>query len=108
MITPRAVEQRRRDVNGQLRPNDSKFEWVRWSERSDESTDQGVALDTAIASRGGKIVQVAPFQRSRTRRADRGSARRHVVQQYKLHFVNRHLTYPVILWCVCEIECYRP
>ena len=52
MITPRAVEQRRRDVNGQLRPGDSDFEWSRRSDRSDKSTHHhllGVALDPAIA-----------------------------------------------------------
>src|SRR5882762_11711303 len=52
MITPRAVEQRRRDVNGQLRPNDSEFEWVRRGDQSIESTKHhplGVALDPAIA-----------------------------------------------------------
>ena len=52
-------------------------------------------------------MQVAPFQRSRTRRADRGLARRHVVHQHKLHFLNRHLTDPFILRCVCELQCHR-
>jgi hypothetical protein len=42
-------------------------------------------------------VQVAPFRRSRTRRADRGLARRHVVHHYKLHFLNRHLNEPFYL-----------
>src|SRR5229473_101316 len=28
MVAPRAVEQRRRNVNGQLRPSDSEFEWI--------------------------------------------------------------------------------
>ncbi len=37
-------------------------------------------------------MQVAPFQRSRTRCADRGPARRHVVHQHKLHIADRHLT----------------
>src|SRR3954452_4571459 len=32
MIGARAVEQYRRDINGQLRPNDSEFEWVRWGD----------------------------------------------------------------------------
>jgi len=41
-------------------------------------------------------VQVAPFQRSRTLRTDRGPARRHVVHHYKLHFVNGHLTDPYL------------
>src|SRR5216684_4845723 len=41
-------------------------------------------------------MQVAPFQRSRTRRADRGVARRHVVHHDKLHFVNGHLTGPYL------------
>src|SRR5229473_3918124 len=47
MVAPRAVEQRRRNVNGQLRPSGSEFEWSRWSDRSDESTHQGVALGWA-------------------------------------------------------------
>jgi hypothetical protein len=41
-------------------------------------------------------VQIAPFQRSRTLRADRGIARRHVVHQHKLHFANGHLTDPYL------------
>src|SRR6266481_5243871 len=41
-------------------------------------------------------MQVAPFQRSRTLRADRGPARRHVVHHHKLHFVNGHLTDPYL------------
>jgi len=41
-------------------------------------------------------VQVASFERSRTRRADRGIARRHVVHHDKLHFVDRHLTGPYL------------
>jgi hypothetical protein len=41
-------------------------------------------------------VQVAPFQRQRTRRADRAVARRHVVHQHKLHSVNRHLLDPYL------------
>ena len=49
-------------------------------------------------------MQVAPFQRSRTLRADRGPARRHVVHQHKLHFVNGHLIDPFILRCVCELR----
>ena len=52
MITPRAVEQRCRDVNGQLRPSDSEFEWIRWGDRSDKATHHhplGVAADPAIA-----------------------------------------------------------
>jgi len=57
---------------------------------------RGVALDPAIASRCGKIVQVAPFQRPRARRADGGVARRPVVHHYKLHFVTGHLTGPYL------------
>jgi hypothetical protein len=41
-------------------------------------------------------MQVAPFQRSRTCRADRGVARRHVVHHDKFHFVNGHLTDPYL------------
>src|SRR6267143_4321660 len=41
-------------------------------------------------------MQVAPFQRSRTLRTDRGVARRHVVHHDKLHFVNGHLTDPYL------------
>jgi hypothetical protein len=41
-------------------------------------------------------VQVAPFQRQRTRSADRAVARRHVIHQYKLHSVNRHLPNPYL------------
>src|SRR6478736_5428693 len=41
-------------------------------------------------------MQVAPFQRSRTLRADRGVARGHVVHQHKLHFVNGHLADPYL------------
>jgi hypothetical protein len=41
-------------------------------------------------------MQVAPFQRPRTRRADRGIARRNVVHHHKLHFANGHLTDPYL------------
>ena len=83
MVAPRAVEQRRRDVNRQLRPSDGQFE----SSRSDEFT-QGVAFDPAITSRCGKLAQVALFQRLRTRSAGTRGVRRRVVHQHKLHFVS--------------------
>jgi len=66
---------------------------------------QGVALDPAIAPRGGKIVQVAPFQGSQTLRADRGIGRRHVVHQDKRYFVNGHLSDPY-LTARCELRCH--
>ena len=40
-------------------------------------------------------MQIAPFQRLRTLRADRWIARRHVVHQHKFHF-NGHLTDPYL------------
>jgi hypothetical protein len=93
---PRAVEQRRRNVNGQPRPGGSEFECSRRSDRPDKSVYHRrlpIALDPAIAPRGGKIVQVAPFQRLRTGRANRGVARRHVVHQHEL---NRHFSDPYL------------
>lgn len=96
MVDPSAVEQRGRDVSRQLRPSDSQFEWARRGDQSGECTRHGGTLDPAVASRGGKIVQIAPFQRSRTPRAGGGLARRHVVHHDKLHFVNRHLFDPFI------------
>ena len=108
-VAPRAVEQRRRDVDRQLWPSDSQFEWVRCGDRSGNSTHRhpsGGALDSTLALQGGKIMQVAPLQRPQTRRADRGVTRSHVVHCDKSHFVNRHLSDP-ILRRVRELQCRR-
>ena len=93
---PCAVKHRRRDINGQPRPGGSELECSRRSDRPDKSVYHRrfpVARDPAIEPRGGKIVQVAPIQRLRTRRADGGVARRHVVHPYELNrqFSNAYL-----------------
>jgi hypothetical protein len=64
--------------------------------KSTRQYPSGMALDPAIAFRAGKIMQIAPSQRSRTLRADRGPARRHVAHHHKLQFVGGHLTGPCL------------
>src|SRR3954451_11570121 len=81
MVVPSAVEQRRRNVNGQHWPGDDEFEWVGWSDQRGKRARRHplrVALNPAITLRGRKVVQVAPLQPSRTRRTDTGLAWRHV------------------------------
>jgi hypothetical protein len=96
MVAPHALSNSADATSIVLRPSDSQFERVRCSAGSDEFTHHypsAVALDAAIASRGRKVVQVSPFRRLRTRHADRGVARRHVVHQHEL---NRHFSDPCL------------